>query len=398
MTIDNIPIKKITDSLLTWIEEQNYRGWDPFDALNSPYLKRIGQLSRWGGIIALQLVKRCPLNLRPILGIQKKTNAKGMGLILMASVRLYRKFERIEDMNRAVRLAEWLMTNRSNGYSGAAWGYPFDWSNRGFYAPQNTPTIVNTAFIGHALLDLFESTGTKEWLSIAVSSCDFIIKDLNRTSDENGICFSYTPLDEAQVYNASLLGSSLLARVGRLVSNSEYLETAEASLKYCLYAQKKDGSWPYGKKTRSAWIDSFHTSYNLIALKYLFKAFNRDDIEGSINRGYDFYLKNFFEDDGTVKYYNNKKDPQDVHVYANAILFLTDMKCHPSTPGGLAEKVVKQMIRRFWSGKGYFYWQKKYGITYRLPCMRWVEAWALFALVSYLTSYGFIINEADNFK
>ncbi len=88
---------------------------------------------------------------------------------------------------------------------------------------------------------------------------------------------------------------------------------------------------------------------------------------------------------GTVKYYHNKTDPQDAHVYANAILFLVAMKDHPETPKTLVDKVIEHMIKEFRSSKGYFYWQKKYRITYRLPCMRWVQSWTLLALVSYLT-------------
>jgi len=42
------------------------------------------------------------------------------------------------------------------------------------------------------------------------------------------------------------------------------------------------------------------------------------------------------------------------------------------------------MIELFWSGNGYFYWQKKHGFLYRLDCMRWVQAWAFLGLIQYL--------------
>jgi hypothetical protein len=42
----------------------------------------------------------------------------------------------------------------------------------------------------------------------------FILNDLNRTiENENSFAFSYSPIDKSVVYNASLLGARLLARV-----------------------------------------------------------------------------------------------------------------------------------------------------------------------------------------
>jgi len=60
------------------------------------------------------------------------------------------------------------------------------------------------------------------------------------------------------------------------------------------------------------------------------------------------------------------------------------MAPHFDTPPDLAEKVLFRMIELFWSENGYFYWQKKYGILYRLDCMRWVQAWAFLGLMKYL--------------
>ena len=43
------------------------------------------------------------------------------------------------------------------------------------------PTIVNTSFIGHALLDCYEYTGLQQALEMAVPIKDFILNDLHRT-------------------------------------------------------------------------------------------------------------------------------------------------------------------------------------------------------------------------
>jgi hypothetical protein len=202
-------VRVISDELFSWTSAREFKGRDPFDALNSPLLKGVSSINRWAGQAALQLVKRSPINLRPALLVPKTTNAKALGLILMPLIIRYRLNRQDEDMQFAFQLARWLKEHQSKGYGGACWGYPFDWPNRAFYAPAGTPTIVNTAFIGGSLLDLFEETTQEEWLDLAVSACEFICRDLKRSAGKQGFCFSYTPIDQSRVHNANLLGAAI---------------------------------------------------------------------------------------------------------------------------------------------------------------------------------------------
>lgn len=363
---------------------REFKGWDPFDALNSPLLKGVTRIHRWAGVAALQLVKRCPINLRPALLVPKTINAKGIGLVLTALTVRYRLYHQEDEKQRAFQLARWLKEHQSKGYSGACWGYPFDWPNRAFYAPAGTPTIVNTAFIGSSLLDLFEETGQEEWLDLAISACEFICRDLNRTVGKQGFCFSYTPLDQAQVHNANLLGAALLARAGKVTGRGEFQELSVQSAAYSIHAQNEDGSWPYGAAGNQNWIDSFHTGYNLLALKDIHDYLGYKEAGAACAKGYSFYLNQFFLSDGTVKYYHDKAEPLDAHAFAHAMICLCEMDDQFETPPDLVEKVLFRLIDLFWSGKGYFYWQKKHGILYRLDCMRWVQAWAFLGLMKYL--------------
>ena len=53
-------------------------------------------------------------------------------------------------------------------------------------------------------------------LPFARTICDFILNDLNRSEEtETEVCFSYSPLDQTRVFNASLLAAETLAVVGR---------------------------------------------------------------------------------------------------------------------------------------------------------------------------------------
>ena len=384
-------IREISDSLLAWMEEQDFRGWDPHDGLNSPFLRPLTRIHRWVGVAGLQVVKRCRVNLRPILRVPKTRNAKGIGLVVAALVQRFRLYRQGGDLDRAVLLADWLDRNKMKVERGFGWGYPFDWPNRAFFAPAGTPTVVNTAFIGHALMDLFEETGDNRWLDLVVGASKFISQDLNRTAGPKGFCFSYTPIDNSQVHNANLLGASLLARIGEKTGDLQLIKTALESASFSISVQRQKGSWPYGEAKNQNWVDSFHSGYNLLALKAIAKAAEASEhgsaieVNSAIEKGYAFYLENFFLPDGIVKYYAKKTEPLDAHAFAHALLCLTEMKYHPGTTTDVAERVLQKMIDLFWSGQGYFYWQINRGRLYRLACMRWVQAWVLLALTTYLS-------------
>ena len=59
-----------------------------------------------------------------------------------------------------------LLELQNKEWSGACWGYNFDWQARAFFQPKNTPTVVATTFIGSALLDAYEITGKEQLMEI----------------------------------------------------------------------------------------------------------------------------------------------------------------------------------------------------------------------------------------
>src|SRR4030042_5670637 len=77
------------EEMLSYIESVDYAGYDPYDALNSPLIRRIGAGKKWVRVAATHLVRRSPLNLRPLLGIRKGHNPKGIALFLWGYAKLY---------------------------------------------------------------------------------------------------------------------------------------------------------------------------------------------------------------------------------------------------------------------------------------------------------------------
>ena len=384
--------------LKDYCERERFKGWDPYDGLNSkvfqtiPFLKR-SALCR---LVLIQGFKRCPFNLRRIALVPKEYNAKGIGLFLSGYCNLYNVVEKhpewsaqlgtlFEIKQRIVELADLLISMQSKGYSGACWGYNFDWqARRLFLFPKYTPTVVVTNFCATALMEAYEVTKNKHYLDIALSAADFVIKDLHRTPYKDGFLFSYSPLEgNDTVFNASLLGSQLLSYCYHYTNNEEYRALAEQSIKACCAGQREDGAWVYGMLPVQSWVDSFHTGYNLDALIAYQELTGDDAFQSYIAKGFNYYISHFFEADGTPKYYDNRTYPIDIHCPGQLLITLS--RLHKLDEyRDLVEKVLQWTIKNMQDRKGYFYYQMKPGISSKIPYMRWSNAFMFNAMTHYL--------------
>ena len=384
--------------LKNYCESENFQGWDPYDGLNSrifqalPFLKN-SSLCR---LMVIQAFKRCPLNLRRLALVPKEYNAKGIGLFLQGYCNLYKAVlanPKLEShlgtgnkiKERINELAELLISLQSKGYSGACWGYNFDWqARRLFLFPKYTPTVVATNFCATALIDAFEVTNNQKYLNVALSAAEFVKNDLHRVECNGGFLFSYSPLPgNDTVYNASLLGSKLLAYCYHYTGKQEYYDAARLSVIACCNGQSEDGSWVYGLLPVQSWVDSFHTGYNLDGLIAYEEKTGDKSFHDYIEKGFDFYIKNFFEKDGCPKYYHNEKYPIDIHCPGQLFITLHRLgKFEEYKP--LADKVLNWTVKNMQDKKGYFYYQLKKGISSKISYMRWSNAFMFNALSYYL--------------
>lgn len=387
------------NSLKSYCESQNFSGWDPYDGLNSrifnatPFKKC--DIAR---LVWIQFFKRSPINFRKLFLVPKQHNSKGIALFLNGYCNLYRLIEKGEiafgckqDIyQKIVQLSNLLLKMQNKNFSGSCWGYNFDWqARRLFLFPKETPTIVATTFCFNALLDAYEITKDENYLSTALSSVNFVLNDLTKTPHKGGFLFSYSPLDgNNTVYNASLLGAMLLSRSYIYTKNAEHLAIAKKAITAACEGQNEDGSWVYGLLPVQSWIDSFHTGYNLDAL-ITYQTISKDfSFKLSIEKGFNYYINNFFEDDGTPKYYNNKTYPIDIHCPAQLFVTLSRTKSF-SANIELVDKVINWTIENMQDKKGYFYYQLKKGISSKISYMRWSNAFMFYAMSFYLyESYG----------
>jgi len=371
--------------LKEYIEESDYLGYDPYDALESPLLRFLTFRRKYLRIAAIQALKRSPINIRTLLGIKRGLNPKGLGLFLWGYSKLFSAKKNERYLERTDVLIDLLEQLKSDGYSGNSWGYNFDWQSRAFFVPKFTPTVVNSSFIGHALLDTYMQTGNERALSMALPIADFITSDLNRHYEGSAFCFSYTPTDRYFVHNANILGSSILARLYRHTRNNDHLEASLQSLEYSMRHQRDDGSWYYAERKGSRWIDSFHTGFNLQCLKYTIDEGLAAEYSDALENGVAFYTKHFFLSDGTPRYYHDRTYPIDIHAPSQALVLFSLLG---DKYRRLADITSQWMIENLQDDAGFFYFQIRPFYKNRIPYIRWSQAWAFHALTSYLLQHN----------
>lgn len=395
--------------ILEWAVERDFRGTDPYDGLNSRLLRPFLGRSRILRLSTIQMVKRCPVNLRPVLFVPPGTNPKGLALFLSGLGRL-RKMPGMENgtgtptdlyggliaklEGRLLSLASrpdgapafsaerGLRTDLSQEEvqeAGAiGWGYDFPWQSRAFLQPAWFPTVVCSSFV----LDSLKDSDSLFYQPVLNGLANFVLETLNLHESEQGICFSYSPSDDTRVYNASLFAAKILARASLNSGNGERSSKLRTlALRACEFVknrQKADGSWVYGEASHWQWIDNLHTGFVLETLCEIASILQVDDYRDAMERGSEFYWNRLFEEDGTAKYYSTSRYPLDTHTFAQAAITLDRLGMH-----GRAETVLSRAIDLLWNGnrRGFIFQRGRFS-TNRQIHMRWSQAWMMKALVT----------------
>ena len=390
MSIVNVSFLK----LKSYCEAEQFKGWDPYDGLNSKIFNAL-PFKKWDVVrlFWIQGFKRSPINFRKLLLVPKQHNSKGIALFLAGYCNLYEISKKGNDafgskaeIETWIRtLADLLLERKNTEYSGACWGYNFDWQARlSFLFPKETPTIVATSFCVEALIKAFEITKDEKYLQTAISSAECVINDLSRSGLKKGFLFSYSPLNgNNTVINASLLGAKILSQVFFYTKDRRLKDLAKKTIETCCEIQREDGSWIYGLMPVQNWIDSFHTGYNLDAIQSYREATGDSSFDENLQNGLAYYLRTFFMQDGTPKYYHNKTYPIDIHCPGQLFVTLSKTKTF-SENSMLANKVMDWTIQNMQDSKGFFYYQIKKRISSKISYMRWSNAFMFNAMTNYI--------------
>ena len=121
--IDNSFLK-----LKKYCEDEQYKGWDPYDGLNSKVFNAL-PFRKWNvaRLAWIQGFKRSPVNFRKLLMVPKQHNSKGLALFLSGYCNLYtiakegnNTFGTVEEIEKSIiGLADLLLERRDTRHSGA---------------------------------------------------------------------------------------------------------------------------------------------------------------------------------------------------------------------------------------------------------------------------------------
>ncbi len=357
-----------------WVEARDYRGYEPFDGLSSsvrPLTFGTLLLDR----ILMQAVRQSPFNLRPLLGIKPLDSTIGRGYMAWGYLLLLKATGEEEYGQKARKCLQWLMENKSPGYSEYSWGKHFDFASRGGRYPKFEPITVWTSLIGMAFLDGYEIMGEKEYLRVAESTCRWILQ-LGRHETENGVCLSYTGSGNgtSTIHNHSVLAAAVLARTAKHTLSRRYLRVAKNIMRFTCGCQLPHGGWYYGEEPMFRWIDNFHTGYVLDSLKYYIESTGDEEFEENLSRGLEFFKRSFFEGSGRPKYYYDRVYPVDSQCASQAIDTLA--KFSDSDPSSLAlcSRVAGWMMKHMQDKEGFFYYRQYPILKAKTPMLHWAQA------------------------
>ncbi len=390
-------IKNAINKLSNYIINNNFKGYDPYDALTSPLFKKIK--NPMIGAIITQIFKKNPINLRNLFAIKPQDIPKGLGLMLKAFSLQYMitKEQTFKDICNKIYIR--LIDLKSPDFPEYCWGCNFPWSNPNEYLPAYCPSVVVTSFVVEALATykkISHLDDQEDIDKIILSASDYVMNRIPHFYLPEGIAIAYTHRSKEICYNASLLAMQILLRAYEISQDRILLDTSEKAVNYVISKQHSDGHWNYSinpiSQKERVQVD-FHQGFILDSLLDYFKQTNDYSVLKSIKKGINFYKFIQFSPEGISKWRYPKEYPIEIHNQSQGIITFSKMSKFIDGCLDFATSIAKWTIQNMQDKEGYFYYQKYPLIINKIPYMRWSQAWMLLAL----TTLEYYTNEQDCF-
>jgi len=374
----------VIKSLEEYITKENFKGYDPYDTLNSriPF--------HWFGIlgqrIAIQFQKRNPINIRPLIGVKKFRSTKGMGLLLSAYLNIY---SYSKDQSLLVKIEEiknWLLTNVTSYKNTLCWGYDYPYSTSEGNLQKNFPTVIHHSYIIRALFEYYELFGDEEILNLIKKSEQFVIINLKINKFSEGVCFSYNPIAEGCCYNANMHAAECLSRVYYFTKDKKLYDLIIEAVDFITSMQKEDGSWYYSFKkygdTERKQID-FHQGFILESYCEIINLIGeeKESWKNAIKKGINFYYLKQFQQSGKSLWRLPRKYPVDIHNQSQGIITFSKLSKYNKAFKPFANKIAYWTIKNMRNcNEGYFYYRMNKFFINKISYMRWSQSWMFLAL------------------
>ena len=83
--------------------------------------------------------------------------------------------------------------------------------------------------------------------------------------------------------------------------------------------QLETGAFIHSDQVGIKWRDNFHTGFKLECLSIYQNIFEDYTFDKNLKLGFNYWINNFFLDDGTPKYYDNDVFPIDLHTVGQMV-------------------------------------------------------------------------------
>ncbi len=389
-----------------WIEDRinqlhkmlaanDYKGYDPFDLLNSPFLQWVPDrpslqilFSKFGSRLA-------PDFLRKLLRVPPIEDPK----IYACAYFAYRCCGKEEFQPFAREMIRRLVILAKHDYSGLYWGYDYKWGTLGNGVnPRGDSTLVPAAFAILALV--YESVLTQgdTYHEVLRKALDYY-HSRHRCQGQDGLYLGYFKNARVNTHNANLLGCAALTAGGHILADDRYFQTAAEAAHTSVAAVQTDGFLPYTDAPSGKWTDGFHHLYVIATLTLIARLnprVERDIFEITITRLKEYYQRHFLNPNHTLNYYPESPYPVDCHNYAAAIIYsvLFDRaKLMDQIP---ATTLLQHIDRLTWMPEKQRYLHRIYKYKKdRRFFLRWNQAWMFWALCMVHASENYQSNSSN---
>lgn len=368
------------------MKDEEYYGWDIYDTLNSNYIYNLP--NPYLQLIAIQINKFSPINFRPILGIKKGIDLKGISLFSQAYAKLYRLSKNDLYKNELKKTLSIICANSLNGkYGHHCWSshyFPFISADKHELRKDN-PDIIGTSQAIIALIEGFNVLGDNYLKETAFNAIDFILNNF-KIKSYNNYFLKYTLNEKDRiVFNATAQGLEAFSCLLQLKNDTDLKDISNNFADSLISIQSKDGSWPYSiyKSSQFRKQLDFHQGYILDGL-LSFLPFYKDQsiLLSCLNKGIEFYKNYQFYNDSIALYRYPRRYPIDIHNQAQGIITFSKFSDLNSTHIVTAKKIADWTISNMQGPNGYFFLHRWPFLDNKIPYMRWGQAWMMLAISS----------------